>query len=158
MKSARPPPTSASTRGSSSTGTSTDVQAQIRRPGRTRDARARWKAGGRSRMNMGPASAPVTFTLDVEDYTLPGSEPRAIVSTRSILKYLGERNVRGTFFIVGDLADEIPELVVDIANGGHEVALHGHRHAPLTETDPETFRREVGEARLRLEQRAGRPV
>jgi polysaccharide deacetylase family protein (PEP-CTERM system associated) len=100
----------------------------------------------------------VTFTLDVEDYTAAGAEPRAVASTRSILKYLGERNVRGTFFVVGDLADELPELVADIASGGHELALHGHRHSPLTETDPDTFRREVSEARVRLEQRVGRPV
>jgi peptidoglycan-N-acetylglucosamine deacetylase len=107
---------------------------------------------------MGNANPPVTFTLDVEDYTAPGTEPRAVGSTRRILKYLGERNMRGTFFIVGELADGLPELVVEIAAGGHEVALHGHRHSPLTETDPQTFRREVGEARARLEQRAGRAV
>jgi polysaccharide deacetylase family protein (PEP-CTERM system associated) len=107
---------------------------------------------------MSTGESAVTFTLDVEDYTAPGTEPRAIASTRRILTYLGERNVRGTFFVVGALADELPELVGDIANGGHEVALHGYHHSPLTETDPETFRREVGEARVRLEQRAGRPV
>jgi polysaccharide deacetylase family protein (PEP-CTERM system associated) len=102
--------------------------------------------------------AAVTFTLDVEDYTAPGAEPRAVASTRHILAFLGEQGVRGTFFIVGELADELPGLVAEIADAGHEVALHGHRHAPLTETDPETFRRETADARTRLEQVAGQPV
>jgi polysaccharide deacetylase family protein (PEP-CTERM system associated) len=100
----------------------------------------------------------ITFTLDVEDYSDPGTEPRALASTRRILAYLAERNVRGTFFLVGELADANPELVIDIANGGHEVALHGHRHAPLTEIGPDAFRREITDARARLEARAGRPV
>jgi polysaccharide deacetylase family protein (PEP-CTERM system associated) len=101
---------------------------------------------------------PVTFTLDVEDYTAPGTEPRAVDTTRRILGFLAERKVRGTFFVVGELAEQQAGLVKEIAAGGHEVALHGYRHQPLTEIDPERFRREVGAARERLEQTAGLPV
>ena len=90
---------------------------------------------------------PVTFTLDVEDYTAPGAEPRAVDTTRKILAFLAERGVRGTFFVVGEFAEEQSDLVREIARGGHEIGLHSYRHAPLTETDPDTFRREVGKAR-----------
>jgi polysaccharide deacetylase family protein (PEP-CTERM system associated) len=101
---------------------------------------------------------PVTFTLDVEDYTAPGATPRAIETTRQILAFLAERNVRGTFFVVGEFAEEQGHLVREIAEAGHEIGLHSYRHAPLTESDPETFRREVGAARAHVEQLAGRPV
>jgi peptidoglycan-N-acetylglucosamine deacetylase len=100
----------------------------------------------------------ITFTLDVEDYTAPGNEPRAVATTREIVAFLAERNVRGTFFVVGDFAEEQPGLVKEIAAAGHEVALHGYHHAPLTETDPATFRREVGAARAFVEQLAGQAV
>ncbi len=100
----------------------------------------------------------VTFTLDVEDYTAPGGEPRALDTTRRILEFLAERGVRGTFFVVGELADAQPRLVKEIAAGGHEIGLHSYRHTPLTEAEPSAFAREVGDARRRLEDLAGQAV
>jgi len=101
---------------------------------------------------------PVTFTLDVEDYTAAGVEPRALATTRRILEFLGERNVRATFFVVGEFAEAHTEIVKEIASGGHEVGLHSYRHTPLTDADPETFRREIGDARAFMEDLAGQPV
>jgi polysaccharide deacetylase family protein (PEP-CTERM system associated) len=103
-------------------------------------------------------SGEVTFTLDLEDYTAPGTSPRALETTRRILAFLSERGVRGTFFVVGQFAEEHPGLVKEIAGAGHEIAVHGYRHTPLTEIDPDTFRREVGAARVFLEDVAGRAV
>ena len=101
---------------------------------------------------------PVTFTLDVEDYTAPGTEPRAVDTTRRILAFLAERGARGTFFIVGEFAETQPGLVKEIAGAGHEIGLHSYRHNPLTETDAGTFRREIGAARSSIEELAGRAV
>ena len=103
-------------------------------------------------------AGPVTFTLDVEDYTAPGVEPRALATTRRILEFLGVRNLRGTFFVVGEFAEAHAELVKEIASGGHELALHSYRHTPLTEADPDTFRREIGDARAFMEDLAGHAV
>ena len=100
----------------------------------------------------------VTFTLDVEDYTADGREPRALDTTRRILTFLGERGVRGTFFVVGTFAEAHAGLLTEIVGAGHELALHGYHHLPLTATDPETFRREVGDIRKRIEDVAGRAV
>jgi polysaccharide deacetylase family protein (PEP-CTERM system associated) len=103
-------------------------------------------------------SSPVTFTLDVEDYTAGSAEPRALATTRRILAFLGERNVRGTFFVVGEFAETNAAIVKEIAAGGHEVGLHGYHHLPLTETDPETFRRETTDARRFLQDLSGQAV
>jgi polysaccharide deacetylase family protein (PEP-CTERM system associated) len=103
-------------------------------------------------------SAPVTFTLDVEDYTEGSAEPRALASTRRILAFLADRDVRGTFFVVGQFGEANPEIVKEIAAGGQEVALHSYRHLPLTDADPDTFRREVGDARSLMQDLSGQPV
>ena len=103
-------------------------------------------------------AGPVTFTLDVEDYTASGTTPRALATTRCILEFLAERSVRGTFFVVGEFAEAHPEIVKEIASGGHELGLHSYRHTPLTEADPDTFRREIGDARAFMEDLAGKPV
>ena len=100
----------------------------------------------------------VTFTLDVEDYTADGLEPRALATTRRILAFLGERDVRGTFFVVGEFAEAHAEIVKEIASGGHELGLHSYRHTPLTEADPDTFRREIRDARAFMEDIAGQAV
>ena len=70
----------------------------------------------------------VTFTLDVEDYTTDGSEPRALATTRRILAFLAARDIRGTFFVVGTFADAYGVLMKEIVQGGHELALHGYDH------------------------------
>jgi peptidoglycan-N-acetylglucosamine deacetylase len=89
--------------------------------------------------------APVTFTLDVEDYTEGGAEPRALASTRRILAFLADRKAH-------------PEIVKEIAAGGHEIGLHSYRHTPLTEADPSVFRREIRDARSFMQDVSGQPV
>ena len=57
-------------------------------------------------------SAPVTFTLDLEDHREhAGQEVRFPQLTRQVLDFLDDRGVRGTFFVVGEIAEQQPELV-----------------------------------------------
>ena len=100
----------------------------------------------------------VTFTLDVEDYPGPDGAPRAPRLTRRILEFLAARQVRGTFFVVGELAAAHPDLVRDIAAGGHEVGLHAWRHTALSDLDAATFRDETKRGKDLLEELTGAPV
>jgi len=101
----------------------------------------------------------ITFTLDVEDHRSdPADEPRHIEATRTVLEFLAERQIRGTFFVVGDVAAEQPALVRAIAADGHELAVHSFVHRPLTEVAPDEFRAGVGDTRQRLEDTAQAPV
>lgn len=52
-------------------------------------------------------------------------------STHQILESLERHSVRATFFIVGALALEHPNLVDAISTRGHEVAVHGWKHEHL---------------------------
>ena len=76
----------------------------------SRDVPARHVRVPRHRRVLMPLrmSSPVTFTLDVEDYTEGSAEPRALATTRRILAFLAERDVRGTFFVVGEFAEAQP--------------------------------------------------
>src|SRR5690554_5685900 len=46
--------------------------------------------------------------------------------TGHILDVLKEKDVRGTFFVLGENAQENPELMRRIYEDGHEVANHGY--------------------------------
>ena len=71
----------------------------------------------------GPAgSRGVALTFD------DGPSPR---STPRVLEVLAARGVRATFFIVGRKAEEHPEVVRAILEGGHAVGLHGYAHDRL---------------------------
>src|SRR5690348_1452343 len=77
------------------------------------------------------------FTIDVEDYyhvsalasaiprdTWSQRESRVAASTERLLAMLDEHRVKGTFFVLGWVADHVPALVKRIASLGHEVACH----------------------------------
>jgi polysaccharide deacetylase family protein (PEP-CTERM system associated) len=66
--------------------------------------------------------------------------------------------VRGTFFVVGEVADAQPDLVAEIATRGHEVGLHGWRHVPLTELSPDELRADVARGKALLEDLTGTAV
>jgi polysaccharide deacetylase family protein (PEP-CTERM system associated) len=103
--------------------------------------------------------APVTFTLDLEDHRPGGrAELRFPAVTRGLLARLAEWGVTGTVFVVGELAAAHPELVRAIADGGHELALHGWRHVPLTDLRPDELRADVRRGRALLEDLGGHPV
>jgi polysaccharide deacetylase family protein (PEP-CTERM system associated) len=107
------------------------------------------------------APAPVTFTLDLEDHRPEGSPDgteRYPDLTRRILDFLDARAVRGTFFVVGEVAAAHPEIVRDVASRGHEVGLHAWRHVPLTDLDPDTVRADVTRGKELLEELTGAPV
>lgn len=102
---------------------------------------------------------PITFTLDLEDHRpSDAAELRYPAAARQVLEFLDERNITGTFFVVGAVAEAQPDLVREIAAAGHELALHGWRHVPLTDLDPATFRAETAKGKALLEDLTGQEV
>ena len=101
----------------------------------------------------GGGVGPSAFTVDVEDYfqvsgfadrvrtaDWDGFESRVAASTRRVLDLLDRHGVRGTFFVLGWVADRVPELVAEIAAGGHEIGSHGYWHRLVYEQTPCEFR------------------
>lgn len=111
------------------------------------------------------------FSVDVEDYfqveafsrvidkaTWENYAPRVEANTRKILELLAQRDVRGTFFVLGWVAQRFPALVREISAFGHEVASHGMSHQLIYRQTPEVFRRETHDSKRLLEDIAQRPV
>jgi len=111
------------------------------------------------------------LTIDVEDYFHVGNFASTIDratwgdypciapdATRRLLEMLARHDVKATFFVLGWLAKQYPELVREIAAGGHEVACHGFGHQRVTEMAPAAFRLDVRHARTLLEDLIGAPV
>lgn len=48
--------------------------------------------------------------------------------TPLLLDSLARQQVHATFFHLGELAEQQPDLVRAVAAGGHQVAMHGYRH------------------------------
>ncbi len=93
------------------------------------------------------------LTVDVEDWyhicgvdriqPIPRNSWRVCRATERILSLLGESGVKATFFVLGSVAKEEPELVKMIAAGGHEIASHGWSHTLIHQLTPDQFRDEL---------------
>jgi polysaccharide deacetylase family protein (PEP-CTERM system associated) len=108
------------------------------------------------------------FTVDVEEYfqveafseyveredwdKYPG---RVDEPTIRLLDLLDTHCVRGTFFILGWLAERNPGLVRRIAAAGHEIGSHGYEHRMITRMTPEEFRIDVRKSKAILEDITG---
>src|SRR5262245_53974667 len=107
------------------------------------------------------------LTIDFEDWyqgiEIPpeqwGSfEDRIVDSGRRVLDVLAEAGVRGTFFVLGLVAERHPELVRAIAAGGHEIGTHGWSHTFVYRLTPESFADELRRSIELLESLSGQRV
>ena len=75
-----------------------------------------------------------------------------------ILDTLDELNLKGTFFCVGGLGREFPDVVKHIAERGHEVGCHSDVHTWLNKMTPEECLTDTRTAVDSLEQVIGKKV
>lgn len=69
-------------------------------------------------------------------YGMPHDVPYDLAaSARVLLEVLARHQAAATFFVVGRLAEEHPEIVRALAGAGHEVGLHGYEHDDLASYD-----------------------
>lgn len=71
---------------------------------------------------------------------------RIVESTRRLLDLLDRRDVRSTFFVLGWIADRVPDLIREIEARGHEIGTHGYAHRLLTEMSPAEFESDLQRA------------
>lgn len=106
------------------------------------------------------------LTFDIEEWYLE----RVNKSNRSekyqtfdkylndILAILKERQMQGTFFCVGGMAREFPEVVRRIADAGHEIGCHSNVHTWLNKMTPQECLEDTRAAVDALEQCIGQKV
>jgi len=83
---------------------------------------------------------------------------RVSSNTHRVLDLMDECGVRGTFFILGWIADRYPALVREIVTRGHEPACHSYWHRRVYTLDPEEFRKDTLRAKAAIEQACGREI
>ena len=111
------------------------------------------------------------MSVDVEDYfhvsvfeaTVSRSQwadmqSRVCANTERLLDMFDEFGVRGTFFVLGWVAERYPRLVRDIVARGHEIASHGYAHRLVYDQTPDAFREDVRRAKHLLEDASGSRV
>ncbi len=79
-------------------------------------------------------------------------------NTHTVLDLFDECNVKGTFFILGWVAERFPQLVVEIVRRGHEPACHSYWHRRIFTLSQNEFRDDTRRAKDNIEQSAGTPV
>ena len=106
-------------------------------------------ATGLGSVNGGTATDRACLTLD------DGPDP--VVTTR-VLTALAARNARCTFFLLSDRAVRFPEITREIVAAGHEVALHGRDHRPVSAMSSGYAQRYLTDARNTLQDIIQQPV
>lgn len=104
------------------------------------------------------------LTIDVEDYFHVSAfkdvvalenwndyTPRVEKNTHSILSIFNKHNVKGTFFILGWVAERYPNLIKEIAAEGHEIACHSFFHRLIYSLSPIEFKEDTKRTKGLLE-------
>jgi polysaccharide deacetylase family protein (PEP-CTERM system associated) len=74
------------------------------------------------------------------------------------LQLFDEAGVHATFFVVGRIAQDIPQVVRRIADGGHEIGCHSYEHLRVYGLDRHEFGAKLAAGKKNLEDTAGAPV
>ena len=75
-----------------------------------------------------------------------------------MIDWLEEHRKRATCFVVGELAEEYPDLVVRMVDAGCEVASHSHRHLHMAADNREECKEDIHRSKQVLEDLTGEPV
>ncbi|MCX6156069.1 MAG: polysaccharide deacetylase family protein [Candidatus Kapabacteria bacterium] len=59
--------------------------------------------------------------------------------TQLLLNLFKNHKTKATFFIVGWIAENFPDLVETIASDGHQIGIHSYYHLPVNLSDETTF-------------------
>jgi peptidoglycan-N-acetylglucosamine deacetylase len=110
------------------------------------------------------------LTVDVEEWfhicgvpalqpeTWPRLTSRVEFTTRLLLDELDGAGIKGTFFVLGWIAERYPELVAAILAAGHEVGSHGFWHRRVYELDAAAFADELRASVRALENAGADPI
>ena len=111
------------------------------------------------------------LTVMVEDYFHVGAfgnliqqrnwanfVPRYEQNTRKALDLLDQYDTRATFFVLGWIAEQSPDLVREIVAHGHEVASRGYYHRSLENLSIEEFRDDLRRTNEAIENASGQKV
>jgi polysaccharide deacetylase family protein (PEP-CTERM system associated) len=108
------------------------------------------------------------FSVDVEDYfqveafsrdvareDWPSFPSRVVDNTMRLLDLVQRYRVRGTFFVLGWVAQRYPAIVREIRDRGHELGCHSYWHRLIYSLTPAEFVEDTRRAKDAIEAAAG---
>jgi polysaccharide deacetylase family protein (PEP-CTERM system associated) len=108
------------------------------------------------------------LTFDIEDwyncdfisnnFNWDEHEVRIYDSVEKILLELEKRDLKGTFFCLGWLAEKHPEVIRTIHSKGHHIGCHSYQHELSFRFDREGFKRDTHKAKKLIEDVIGEPI
>ncbi len=117
---------------------------------------------------MSNISQKSAFTIDVEDgislamrdvFSVPSSQTSRVVNlTNKILALLDGYQVKGTFFVLGQVAEKFPDLIKEISHQGHELGVHGYNHYQFFRMTKDQAFQELSSAKKLIEDISGQEV
>jgi peptidoglycan/xylan/chitin deacetylase (PgdA/CDA1 family) len=78
--------------------------------------------------------------------------------TPAVLGLLADRDMRATFFLVGEQVARDPALAAEILAAGHRIGLHCDRHRNLLRLGPRAVAVDIARARARIEDATGAAI
>jgi len=85
-------------------------------------------------------------------------EGRVVAQTERLVSLLRAANQGGTFFVLGEVAEQYPELIKRLAAEGFELGLHGYSHCLVYEQREKDFLKETQAAKALVEELGNREV
>lgn len=106
------------------------------------------------------------ITLDIEEWYLEktihgGRSERYVIFDRTLdkcLQVLSDAKISATFFCLGQMATQFPEVIKKIAANGHEIGCHSNVHTWLDKMTPDECREDTRIAVDSLEQCIGKKI
>lgn len=108
------------------------------------------------------------LSVDVEDYfhptelqtvadrrRWPSLPPRVEIGTTLLLEILARHNVKATFFVLGWVAQQQPQLIRQIASHGHDIGCHSYEHRLVYTLTRSQFRGDTEHAIKAIEDACG---
>lgn len=119
-------------------------------------------AGGLAYASLWPTSQLFGRTLiagnDPDEFALTFDDGPNDAATPHLLEVLAKHRVRGTFFMMGSLARQRPEIVRRAAAEGHLIANHTMSHPRLALETETSVRQQLSDCSAVLEDLTGKPV
>jgi polysaccharide deacetylase family protein (PEP-CTERM system associated) len=114
---------------------------------------------------------PAAMSIDVEDWfhvenlkaviardTWDERELRVERNVGRMLELMADRNIHCTCFVLGWVAEKVPNLIRTIAEAGHEIASHGYGHDLIYNLSHDEFRADIVRSKSHLEDLTGQAV
>ena len=105
------------------------------------------------------------ITMDVEDwyqsYHFDCEVDKSVTVLDGLdraLAIMDERNIKGSFFVLGELADRLGDALRRMDRDGHDIACHGWEHTRPLSMEPQAFRGQLLRAKAALEAELGHGV